>query len=44
MTKQNKIRIKATAGLKDLDQLHNTLKSFGMVKNYSLTQVGDSQS
>lgn len=37
MTKQNKIRIKATAGLKDLDQLHNTLKNFGMVKNYSLT-------
>tara|TARA_Y200000002_G_scaffold299370_1_gene254249 strand:- start:358 stop:546 length:189 start_codon:yes stop_codon:yes gene_type:complete len=38
MTKKNKIRIKATAGLKDLDQLHKTLKSLGMIKNYSLTQ------
>ncbi len=37
MTKQNKIRIKATAGIRDLEELHHTLKNFGEYKNYSLS-------
>ena len=37
MNKQNKIRIKATAGIRDLEELHHTLKNFGMSKNYSLS-------